>query len=83
MFYFDYENTGDILLQFDEKFNEGNKFYSYYEKEKIIFNSNNFDGEIILNKNINNLNQFLFSVKQTNFPFIIYNDKGIIINNYY
>ena len=50
MFYFDYENIGDILLQFDEKLNEGTKFYLYYEKEKIIFNSNNFDGEIILIK---------------------------------
>jgi len=77
MFYFNYENIGDILLKFDEKLDEGTKFYLYYEKEKIIFNSNNFGGDIILSKNINNLNQFLFSVTQTNFYFIIFNDKGI------
>ena len=38
------------MLQFNEKLNEGAKFYLYYEKEKIIFNSNNFDSEIILKK---------------------------------
>ena len=75
--YFNYKNIGDILLKFDEKLDEGTKFYLYYNKEDIHFISDNFDGNIILNKNINNLNQFLFSVTQTNFYFIIFNDKGI------
>ena len=75
--YFNYENIGNILLKFDEKLDEGTKFYLYYEKENIHFNSIDFDGNIILNKNINNLNQFLFSVSQTNFYFILFNDKGM------
>ena len=76
--YFDYEEMGNVIIKFIDKMEEGTKFYLYYDKKEIHYNSKEFDGEVILKENINNINQISFSTSKSSLYFIIFNENGII-----
>ena len=76
--YFNYEEMGNVLIKFIDKMEEGTKFYLYYNKTDIHKNSKEFDGKIILKKNINNINQISFSASKSSLYFIIFNENGIM-----
>ena len=69
---------GKVLIKFIDKMEEGTKFYLYYDKNEIHFNSKEFDGAVIFKENINNRNQISFSASKKSLYFIIFNENGIM-----